>query len=163
MGTLILFIAFAIEGAFTAYRFITKSNQEKVKSYLRIGAFAAFVLFTLISVIQWNFTWYLLAALLFIWAMLGGWSLIRKPVGKPIPKPFFTVLRAIGAMLLVVIAVAAGPDLPAASTAFCDRKAPGRHRPVFLYQPESGRNLYQHGREEEGQRGILVPGGFDPW
>lgn len=105
MGTLIFLIAFATEVAFTAYCLITKSNQEKVKSYLRIGAIAAFVLFTLISVIQWNFTWYLLAALLFIWALLGVWSLLRKPVRKQIPKPFPTFLRAIGALLLVFITV----------------------------------------------------------
>jgi dienelactone hydrolase len=105
MGILILLIAFATEVAFTAYCLITKSNQEKVKSYLRIGAFAAFVLFTLISVIQWNFTWYLLAALLFIWALLGIWSLLRKPVEKRIPKPFPTILRAIGTLLLVFITV----------------------------------------------------------
>ncbi len=79
MGTLILLIALVIEAVFTAYCLITKSNQEKVKSYIRIGAFAVFVLLTLVSVIQWNFTWYLLAALLFLWALLGAWSLLRKP------------------------------------------------------------------------------------
>jgi predicted dienelactone hydrolase len=105
MGALILLIAFATELAFTAYCLITKSQQEKVKSYLRIGAFAALVLFTLISAIQWNFTWYLLAALLFIWAVLGTWSLLRKPVVNKDYKTFPTVLRAIGTLLLVFITV----------------------------------------------------------
>lgn len=105
MGTIILIITFVIEVAFATYCIITKSNQKKVKSFIRIGAFAAFVLFILISVIQWSFTWYLLAVLLFFWAMLGVWSLIRKPVGVQIPKPFPTVLRAIGGLILVFIAV----------------------------------------------------------
>lgn len=105
MGTIILLIAFSVEVVFAVYCMITKSNQEKLKSYIRIGGLAAFILFTLISVIQWNFTWYLLAALLFIWALLGVWSLFRKPVGKQIPRPFPTILRAIGTLLLVFITV----------------------------------------------------------
>jgi dienelactone hydrolase len=105
MGTLILLITLVIEVAFTTYCLITKSIQEKVKSYIRIGAFAAFVLFTLVSVIHWNFTWYLLAALLFIWAALGAWTLLRKPVEKKDLKPFPAVLGAIGALLLVAITI----------------------------------------------------------
>jgi dienelactone hydrolase len=103
MGTLILLVALVLEFAFTAYCLVTKSNQEKVKNYVRIGAFAAFLLFTLVSVIQWNFTWYLLAALLFLWALLGAWSLLRKPVEKKDYKAFPSVLRAIGTLLLVFI------------------------------------------------------------
>jgi dienelactone hydrolase len=105
MGTIILVIALIIETVFTAYCLITQSNQRKVKSYIRIGAFAAFVLLTLISVIQWNFTWYLLAALLFLWALLGAWWLLRKPADKKDHKAFPTVLRAIGTLLLVFITV----------------------------------------------------------
>lgn len=105
MGTTVLLIALAIEVAFTGYCLMTKSNQEMVKGYIRIGAFAAFVLLTLISVIHWNFTWYLLAVLLFIWAVLGAGLLLRKPVEKKGHKAFPTVLRAIGTLLLVFIAV----------------------------------------------------------
>jgi dienelactone hydrolase len=105
MGTIILLIVVVLEVAFTAFCLITKSYQEKVKNYARIGAFAAFVLFTLLSVIQWNFSWYLLAALLFVWAALGAWSFLRKPVEKKDFKAFPTVLRAIGTLLLVFITV----------------------------------------------------------
>jgi dienelactone hydrolase len=105
MGTLILIVALLIEVAFTAYRLITKSSQGRLKSYIRIGAFAAFVLFALVSVIRWNFSWYLLAALLFIWTLVGAWSLLRKPVERKEFKAFPTVLRALGGMLLVFIAL----------------------------------------------------------
>ncbi len=105
MGTIILLIAFVIEAAFAVYCMITKSNQEKVKSYIRIGAFAAFVLFTLVSVIQWSFRWYLLAALLLIWAALGAWTLIRKPVGKKEYKLLPGFVKAVLMLLLVFIAV----------------------------------------------------------
>ena len=82
MGTIILFIALIAEIAFAVNCIVTKSNQEKTRSYIRVGAFGTFVLFTLVSVIRWNFTWYLLALLLFIWALVGTLALIRnKPEG----------------------------------------------------------------------------------
>ncbi len=111
MGNFILLIAFIIEVAFTTYCLITKSRQEQVKSFLRIGALAAFVLLALIAVIRWNFTWYLLAALLLVWAILSGVWLLRGPrllrsrVEKKGFTAFPTVLRAIGTLLLVFLAV----------------------------------------------------------
>ncbi len=103
MGTIILIVAFITEATFTIYRILTKSNQEKVKSVIRIGAFAAFVLFTLLSVIQWGARWYLLAALLLVWATLGAWTLFRKKVEKREFRIGRTVLSAIGAFLLILI------------------------------------------------------------
>ena len=106
MGTIILLLAFVIEAAFVVYCMITKSSQEKVKSYIRIGALAAFILFTLISAIQWSFRWYLLAALLLIWAALGAWSLLRKPAEKKSYRPVPALVKAVLTLLLVTIAVA---------------------------------------------------------
>jgi hypothetical protein len=71
MGTIILIIAFVIEVAFATYCIITRSNQKRVRSFVRIGALAAFVLFMLVSVIQWSFRWYGLAVLLLVWAALA--------------------------------------------------------------------------------------------
>ncbi len=105
MGNLIILIAFVVEVAFTAYSLVTKSRQEQVKSYLRIGALAGFVLLVLIAVIRWNFTWYLLAALLLVWAILGGVWLLRRPADRKGYKTFPTVLRAFGTLLLVFVAV----------------------------------------------------------
>lgn len=105
MGSLILLIALVVEVAFAAYCLVTKSNQEKVKGYIRIGALAAFILFTLVSVIRWNFTWYLLAALLFLWAVLGVWLLLRRPAEKKGYKALPTVVRAVAGLILVFIAV----------------------------------------------------------
>ena len=79
MGTIILLIAFVIEATFATYCIDHEIGPEaRYRSFIRIGAFAAFVLFTLVSVIRWSFSWYLLAALLLIWAALGAWTLIRK-------------------------------------------------------------------------------------
>jgi dienelactone hydrolase len=103
MGTIILIITFVTEAAFATYCILTKSNQERVQSFIRIGAFAAFVLFTLVSVIQWSFRWYLLAALLLVWAVLGAWTLVRKKEEKKEFRAGRTVLSAIGTFLLVLI------------------------------------------------------------
>lgn len=105
MGTIILLIAFVVEAAFVTYSIITRSEQKVIRSYLRIGGLAAFVLLTLVSVIQWSFRWYLLAVLLLIWSALGAWTLVRKPLEK---KPFRVVpaiSRAILMLLSVFIAV----------------------------------------------------------
>jgi len=105
MGTIILLIAFIIEIGFAAYCFFTHARQAQVRSYLWIGAFGAFVIFTLASVIHWSFRWYLLAVLLLIWAGIGVWRLFRQ---KTATKPFSaarTVFNGVGALLLVFIAV----------------------------------------------------------
>lgn len=77
MGMLLLLIAAVGEVAFAAYCIVTKSNQKQVGSVISIGALAAFVLFTLVSVIAWGFRWYGLAALLLVRATLGAWTLLR--------------------------------------------------------------------------------------
>lgn len=105
MGIIILISAFVVESGFAVYCFFTHDRQAQVRNYLWIGAFAAFVLFTLASVIQWSFRWYLLAALMLIWAMIGVWRLLRK---QSETKPFSavrTVFNASGILLLVLLAV----------------------------------------------------------
>jgi dienelactone hydrolase len=103
METLILIVAFVIEIAFAIYCIITKSNQEKVSSYIRIGALVAFLVLTLTSLIHWSFLWFGLALLLFIWAVLGVWTLIRKKNDRNIYKAGSILRRAMVGLLLVVI------------------------------------------------------------
>lgn len=105
MGTTLLIVALVIEAAFATYCIITKSNQKKIRSFVRIGAFAAFVIFTLVSVIQWSFRWYGLAALLLVWAALGASTLIRKKEEKKEFKTGPIVFKAMAMLLLVVFAV----------------------------------------------------------
>jgi dienelactone hydrolase len=105
MGTIILLIALIIEVAFAAYCIFTKSSQSRVKSFIRIGALAAFILFTLAAVIQWSFRWYALAALLTVWAMLGALTLVRRKAEKNGYKTRAVVFRAIGTLLLVFLAL----------------------------------------------------------
>jgi dienelactone hydrolase len=105
MGTIILLIALVIEVAFAAYCIFTKSSQSRVKSFIRIGALAAFILITLAAAIQWSFRWYALAALLTVWAMLGALTLVRRKAEKNGYKTRAVVFRAIGTLLLVFLAL----------------------------------------------------------
>ncbi|HUI90089.1 MAG TPA: hypothetical protein VLX61_15325 [Anaerolineales bacterium] len=105
MGQVILIITAFMEAAFSIYCLVVKSNHEELRSWIRIAAFAAFVLFTLVSVILWSFRWYLLALLLSIWTVLGACTLVRN---RPERKEFSekrTLIRAVTAILLVSIAV----------------------------------------------------------
>ncbi|MGE5630687.1 MAG: hypothetical protein ACM3TR_06250 [Caulobacteraceae bacterium] len=62
-------------------------------------------MFTLVSVIQWSFRWKLLAAVLFVWAVIGGVSLIRNKEDQREYKAERVVVRATAMWLLVVVAV----------------------------------------------------------
>jgi hypothetical protein len=105
MTNIILAVAFVAEAVFATYCIITKSNQRRVRSFVRIGALTTFVLLTLVSIIRWSFRWYGLAALLSIWAMLGAWALIGKKAEKDSYKARSIVRRAIQTLLLVCLAI----------------------------------------------------------
>jgi dienelactone hydrolase len=101
LANIILVVAFVIEAAFATYCIISKSNQARIRGFIRVGALAAFVLFTLVSVIRWSFIWYGLAALLFVWAVLGAVTLIGKKAASKVYKPVPVLGRAITTLVLV--------------------------------------------------------------
>jgi dienelactone hydrolase len=105
MGIAILAITLIVEAAFTGYRIITKSSQERLRSFIRIGALAAFVLFTVTSVIQWSARWYGLAVLLLVWAGLGVWSLFWTKTDSKGYAAGRVVAKAFAALLLVFIVI----------------------------------------------------------
>lgn len=103
METILFGIALVVEAAFATYCIITKSNQRRVRNFVRIGALAAFVILALVAVIQWSWQWYGLAALLLVWAALGAWGLIGKQHTEKEFKSGPIVLKAIGAVLLIAV------------------------------------------------------------
>jgi dienelactone hydrolase len=103
MGTIIMSIALVVEVAFATYCIVTKSNQRRIRNFTRIGALVAFVLLALVSVIHWNFTWYLLAILLLVWAALGAWALLRRKTDGRDYKTLHIFGRGIGTLLLVFV------------------------------------------------------------
>jgi dienelactone hydrolase len=125
-----------IEAAFVTYSIVTKSDQKTVRSYLRITALALFVLFALLSVIKWSFRWYLLAALLPVWAARGVWWLVRKPTEKKAYRVAPAISRATLMLLLVFIAVTPALIFPQ----YQPPKVTGKHPVVtalFTYTNES--------------------------
>jgi dienelactone hydrolase len=109
MGTIILIVAFAIEAAFAAYCIITKSNQMRTRSLIRIGALGAFAIFTLVSVLEWGLRWYGLAALLLVWAGVGVWTLSGKRMDGQAYQSRRVVFKA--ARMLVLLWIALIPAL----------------------------------------------------
>lgn len=106
MGTIVFILAALIEISLAVYCIATKSNQKRTRSWIRIGTFATFFFFTLISVIEWGFQWKLLAATQLIWAIIGVVSLIRKKEEKKEPKRVGIIFKALAMLLILFIAVA---------------------------------------------------------
>ncbi|PLS18040.1 alpha/beta hydrolase [Bacillus sp. M6-12] len=106
MGTLILFIALIFEIAFAVYCMITKQNHKKLKNWIRIAVFIAFVILTLSSVIVWSFRWVMLAMLLFILAVKGTASLIRNKTNNQKYKTSSFVWNSIIMIFATVFALA---------------------------------------------------------
>ncbi|MDR0267209.1 alpha/beta hydrolase [Paenibacillus sp.] len=104
MGILIVMIAAIFEVAFAVFCVRTHSNQQKIRGMVRIGALAVFLIFTLVSVIEWSFRWMALALLLFIWALLGLWTLLRRKEKHKVYKWGRVVGRAVIMFILVIIA-----------------------------------------------------------
>ncbi len=105
MTTWVLIAALVAELSFASYCIVTRSRQEKLKSFIRIGALGAFVLLTLVSVIEWSFRWYGLAALLLIWAGLGVRALVsRRTEDGGVPTGHM-VVHAVTVLLLVCLAL----------------------------------------------------------
>jgi dienelactone hydrolase len=102
MGTLLLFVTLIIEITLTIYCIATKQNHSKLRNWVRIAAFITFVLLTLSSVIEWSFSWVMLAILLFILALISTISLIRN---KANTKPYKTS-RMIGKTIMMALALA---------------------------------------------------------
>lgn len=110
MGTLLLLIVLIFEIAFAIYCIVTKQNHKKIKHWIRIAVFSAFVMLTLSSMIVWSFRWVMLGILLFILAVKGTVSLIRnkkntkkyktsKIVWKSIMMIFATVFALVPAIV----------------------------------------------------------------
>lgn len=56
-------------------------SRIKLISWIRITLFIVFVILTWSPVIDWSFSWVLLAVLLFVFALKGSVDLIRKKTG----------------------------------------------------------------------------------
>ena len=119
MAGIVLSLALVVEVSFAAYCIATKSSQRRVRNFMRLGAFAAFVLLALVSVIRWGITWLALALLLLVWAVLGAAGLVRKGGDRNGYKAWPVVRGAILTLLLVGVAILPASIFP-------------QHRPVAV-------------------------------
>lgn len=103
MEQIILDIAVIIAWVFATYCLFTRANHWKLMNILSIVALAVFIILALVSVVQWSFRWYGLAVLLFIWAMLGVWALIRKKTETDTFDAKRVIRWAVRTMLLLVV------------------------------------------------------------
>jgi dienelactone hydrolase len=105
MGSFILITGLVLIAGFTIGSALTKSPLIRLKSLLRLGALAVFVVLTLAAVIQWSSRWYLLAVLLLVWAGLGVWALASRREEIREYNPRRSLLGAVGTWLLIAVAV----------------------------------------------------------
>ncbi|MBY0123578.1 alpha/beta hydrolase [Bacillus sp. S/N-304-OC-R1] len=105
MGTILLVITLILEIAFSAYCLGTKQNHKKMKNWIRIAIFIAFILLTLTSVVEWSFRWILLAGLLFILAVIATVSLIRNKTNTKTFKASKVVWKSIMMIFVFVFAL----------------------------------------------------------
>ncbi|MCE1252576.1 MAG: acetylhydrolase [Anaerolineae bacterium] len=101
MADIIFLIAVVIEVCFVVFCFYSRSPQRQIRNYLRITALVLFVVLLAVSILQWSFRWYGLAALLFVWALLGLWSLLHKNTHKVELKAGLAIFRALGTLLII--------------------------------------------------------------
>jgi dienelactone hydrolase len=104
MGTIFLLIALVFEISFAIYSIVTKQNHKKLKNGIRIAIFLGLVILTVSSVIVWSLRWILLAILLFLLAVKGTISLIRK---NTIPKKYKTSKVVSKTIFMIVATVIA--------------------------------------------------------
>jgi dienelactone hydrolase len=103
MGMIILLVLIVIEIAFAAYCIVTRSSQQKVRNIIRVTTFIGFVLFSVLSVIDWSFRYYALAGILLLLGMIGVASLIRNKEEKRTYKVVPVVMKTIGMTLLFIL------------------------------------------------------------
>jgi len=103
VAAIIISIVLIIEIIFAVYCIKLRSNLLKIKNFIHIGMFAAFIFFTLLSVIKWSLRWYGLASLLFILTVFAIITLLHGKKTEKEYKQARVIRKAILSLLLVII------------------------------------------------------------
>ena len=105
LGFIILFIVLGIELGFMIYCLKTKSEQKTVKHIIRLCEFAIFSILVIFRVVQLNFRWYMLFAILLVQAIIGIVVLIKKPESKKPFKMKRAIFSGINRCMLMIFAI----------------------------------------------------------
>ena len=103
MGAVILLAAAGIEISLTVFCIVTKSTQARIRSVVRIAAFAVFVLFVVLSVLEWSARYYAIAAVLLIPAAAAAVRLLSRREDKKAFKVRRAVLKSAGMTALFFV------------------------------------------------------------
>jgi dienelactone hydrolase len=102
MGILLLILAGIIEVGLAVHSMMTKSNQKRIRNWVRIGALFIFIVF--VTIIKWSFRWILPAAVLFIFGIIAVLSLVRNKEEKKY-RPAGNVFKAVGSWGILTVAL----------------------------------------------------------
>lgn len=109
MGILIIITVLVFEVAFMSYCVKTSNNQIEARSWVRVALFIIFLAAIPTSIIEWSFRWYLLVALLAVFAVIGAIRLITKKFGN---RPFRGArIVSKGIIMLLIITIASIPAI----------------------------------------------------
>ena len=101
MGMIIFLTAAIVEISFAAFCIITKSNQVKGRSIIRIASLTGFVLLAVLPIIDWSLRYYALTSLLFLLSIIGVINLTKKKEQIRDYNAVHVVLRAIWMTVLI--------------------------------------------------------------
>lgn len=105
MGIFIFLTAVLVEVIFAVYCVITKSNQQRIRSIIRVTALVGFITLVLLGVVNWGLRYYAIAALLLLYTVMGVVTLARKRKGEREYRTLLVVLKAVGMTLSIFVAV----------------------------------------------------------
>lgn len=151
MGTLLLLIALVFEIAFAIYCMVTKQNHRKIKNYIRIAVFIAFVILTLSSVIVWSLRWVMLGILLLLLAVKATVSLIRNKENKKY-KASKIVWKSIVMIVVTVIALAPAIVFPQ----YKSPKVTGEYKVTTSTYTYTDKNRMEEFTDKEQHRSVNV-------
>ncbi len=105
MGAFIFLVWVMVEGLLAIFSIMTKSNQQRKRSIIRITELAIFLAFTITSTIEWSIRYYPLFGLLLLLATIGLIDLIRNRDDKSPYKTSRVIYRTIGLTVLMLILI----------------------------------------------------------
>jgi len=151
MGILLLIIILIFEIASAVYCIVTKQNHRKIKNYIRIATFIAFVILIISSVIVWSLSWVMLGLLFLLLAIKATVSLIRNKENKK-NKTSKIVWKSIVMIVVIVFALAPAIVFPQ----YKSPKVTGEYKVATATYTYTDKNRMEEFTDKEQHRFVNV-------
>ncbi|WP_442600064.1 alpha/beta hydrolase family protein [Neobacillus sp. D3-1R] len=102
MGIILLILAGILEVGLLIYSIVTKSNQKRIRNWVRISSLIVFVVF--VTIINWSLKWEIPAAVLLLFGIVAVISLLRNKEEKKY-RPVGNLFKAVGMWALIAVAL----------------------------------------------------------